>query len=155
MFYQLNLFNIGKKQAALIVQLFIVNGFGYCNNRESLEVNLLKTNKYFTSKILLILELTFPSKLSEKRIQKPQNHAFLTLTISYCFFVNIWISKNVETSICLQLISRKYFKKMFKVKSSSNVRMKMKHTVTCNNCFLQLLTPKSILNFSFKFLGFI
>ena len=42
--------------------------FGYCNNWESLEVNLLKINKYFTGKILLILEVTFPSELSEKRI---------------------------------------------------------------------------------------
>ena len=51
--------------------------FGYCNNWESLEVNLLKINKYFTGKILLILEVTFPSELSEKRIYKPQNHVFL------------------------------------------------------------------------------
>ena len=66
-------------------------------------MNLLKTNKYFTSKILLILELTFPSKLSEKRIWKPQNHAFLTLTISYCFLsifgsVKMWKQVFVSNS---------------------------------------------------------
>ena len=40
-------------------------------------MNLLNINKYFTGKILLILEVTSPSELSEKRIQKPPNYVFL------------------------------------------------------------------------------
>ena len=42
-------------------------------------------------------------------------------------FSQYWISENVETRICLQLISRKCLKKTLNVKSSSNVRMKTKH----------------------------
>ena len=80
-----------------------LTNFGYCNDWESLEVNLLKINKYFTVKILLILEVTFPSELSEKRIYKPQNHVFFTLIISYWFFsifgsVKMWKQEFVSDS---------------------------------------------------------
>ena len=109
-------------------------------------MNLLKINKCFTSKTLLISEVTFPSELSEKRILKRQNHVFITLTINV--FFSIFESVKIRKQVFVFQLSPECLKKTVNIKSPSNVRMKVKkfsHTQ-------QLLSPATSLKNYFYFL---